>query len=156
MSQPYTLQGAVVGICITPQNAEIGNASPGFAGLTYVPIANVGNIGAYGFSTNMVSYPTMDRSIVLKAKGQTDGGNLTIQCADAPGDQGQVATRAAANPLSQDNYAFRIQFPNGAVHYLRGPVGGPNHPNGGPEAFAVNEYTIGVNEIKEVDPPVSP
>ena len=56
-----------------------------------------------------------------------------------------IAARAAADPTSQDNYAFRIQFANGAVHYIRGPVGGPNHPGGGNEAFAVNEYTIGVN-----------
>lgn len=156
MAQPYTLAGATVGICVTPQNDDIGADSPGFAGLAYVTIANVGNIGAYGFTTNMVSYPTLDRTVTLKAKGATDGGNLTIQCADSAGDAGQVAARAAADPSSQDNYAFRIQFANGAVHYIRGPVGGPNHPGGGNEAFAVNEYTIGVNEIKEVDPPTSP
>lgn len=156
MTQPYTLAGAKVGICTTPQNSDIGNASPGFAALSYVDIGNVGNIGAYGFTTNMVSYPVMNRNITLKAKGATDGGNLTIQCADSPGDLGQIACRAAADPNSQDNYAIRIQFANGAVHYLRGPIGGPNHPGGGNEAFAVNEYTVGVNEILEVDPPVSP
>ena len=154
MAQPYTLAGATVGICTTPQNSDLGDASA-FAALTYVNISNIGNIGAYGFTTNMVNYPTLDRAITLKAKGTTDGGNLTIQCADSAGDAGQVAARAAADPLSQDNYAFEIRFANGAVHYLRGPVGGPNHPGGGNEAFVVNEYTIGVNEIVEVDPPVS-
>lgn len=149
--QPYTLAGAKVSISTTAANTDLAGLSPGFAGLTYKQIANIGNIGAYGFSTNMVSYPTMDRSIVLKAKGQTDGGNLTIQCAHSPGDAGQLAAAAAADPTSQDNYVFKIEFANGVVHYVRGPVGGPNHPNGGPEAFAVDEYTVGVNEIEEVD-----
>jgi hypothetical protein len=153
MAQPYTLAGATVSISTTPQNSDLAGESPGFDGLIYVPIANVGNIGAYGFSTNMVSYPTLDRAIVLKAKGQTDGGNLTIQVADSAADPGQIAARAAADPLSQDNYAFRIEFANGTIHYLRGPVGGPSHPGGGNEAFAVNEYTVGVNEILEVDAP---
>ncbi len=154
--QPYTYAGAVVSISTTPQNDDLTGTSPGFAGLTYTPIANVGNIGAYGFTTNMVTYPVMDRAVALKAKGNTDGGNLTIQCADKPGDPGQVAARAAANPNSQDNYVFRIQFANGGIHYVRGPMGGPNHPGGGNEAFVVNEYTVGVNEILEVDPPTSP
>ena len=154
MAQPYTLAGATVGICVTAQNTDLEDVTS-FSALTYVNIGNIGNIGAYGFTTNMVSYPTLDRALVLKAKGQTDGGNLTIQCADTAGDAGQIAARAAADPQSQDNYAFKITFANGAVHYIRGPVGGPSHPGGGNEAFVVNEYTIGVNEILEVDPPVS-
>lgn len=152
MGQPYTLAGAKVSISTTAQNTDMAGVSPGFDSLTYTQIANIGNIGAYGFSTNMVSYPVMDRSVTLKAKGQTDGGNCTIQCAHSVGDAGQIAAAAAADPTSQDNYVFKIEFANGVVHYLRGPIGGPNHPNGGPEAFGVDEYTIGVNEIEEVEP----
>lgn len=151
MAQPFTLAGTTVSISTTAQNTDMAGESPGFDSLTYTPIANVGNIGAYGLSTNMVSYPVMDRNVTLKAKGQTDGGNLTIQCAHSAGDVGQLAAATAADPNSQDNYVFKIAFANGAVHYVRGPIGGPNHPNGGPEAFAVDEYTIGVNEIEEVD-----
>lgn len=151
MSQPYTYAGATVAISTTAQNADLANAAA-FAALTFTTIGNVGNIGAYGLNTNMVNYPVLDRSMVLKAKGQTDGGNLTIQCADKPLDAGQVAMRAAGLPTESDNYAFKITFSNGAIHYLRGPVGGPNHSGGGNEAFVVNEYTIGVNQIIEVDP----
>lgn len=153
MSQPFTYAGATVGICITPQNSDLGQASPGFAGLTYVNIGNVGQIGAYGYSTNMVSYPTLDNLLVLKAKGQTDGGTLSIQCAADSADAGQIAARTAGDPTSQDNYAFKISLANGEIHYIRGPVGGPNHPGGGNEAFVVNEYVVGVNEILEVPAP---
>lgn len=151
MGQPYTLAGVKVSISTAAQNEDMAGASPGFDSLTYTQISNVGNIGAYGLSTNMVSYPVMDRNLTLKAKGQTDGGNVTIQCAHSVGDAGQLACATAANPDSQDNYVFKVEFANGTIHYLRGPIGGPNHPNGGPEAFAVDEYTLGVNEIEEVD-----
>lgn len=149
---PYTYAGSVLAICVTPQNSDLVGTSPGFAGLIYVDIGNVGNVGAYGLNTNMVSYPVLDRALVLKAKGQTDGGNFTFQCADDPTDAGQIAVAAAADPESQDNYALRITLATGGIHYLRGPVGGPNHPGGGNEAFVVNEYTFGVNEILEVAP----
>lgn len=83
----------------------------------------------------------------LKGKGVTDGGNFTIQCADSSGDAGQDLLTAAGKPDVADNYVIKIEFPNGKIHYLRGPVGGPNHPGGGSEDFVVNEYTVGVNEI---------
>lgn len=153
MSQPITLAGATVSICATAQNSDLNGVSPGgFDTLSYVTISNVGNIGAYGFSTNMVNYDTLDRPISLKAKGITDGGSLTIQVANDAGDAGQGHFRTAGTPGSQNNYAVKIEYADGTVHYLRGPVGGPSHPGGGPESFLVNEYTLGVNEILEVDP----
>lgn len=153
MAQPYTLAGVKVSISQTAQNEPLAGTSPGFSSLTWTEISNVGNIGAHGYSTNMVSYPTMDRSLILKAKGQTDGGNMSIQCAADATDAGQIAFIAAADPGSQDNWAIKLEFPNGTLRYLRGPVGGPNHPAGGPEAFAVNEFTLGVNEIEDVVTP---
>lgn len=151
MAQPYTYAGVKVSISTTAQNGDLADDTA-FGGLTYTQLANVGNIGAYGFETNMVSYPVMDRAVALKAKGATDGGNMTIQCADDPADAGQIAARTAADPESQDNYVFKIEFANGVVHYIRGPIGGPTHPGGGNEDFVVNEYTVGVNQILEVAP----
>lgn len=151
--QPITLAGVKVGICTTPQNSDLTDVSPGgFGSLNYVDVANVGNIGAYGYSTNMVNYDTMDRPISLKAKGVTDGGSLSIQVANSAGDAGQAAMRTAADPTKQDNYAVKIEYADGTIHYLRGAIGGPSHPGGGPESFFINEYTLGVNEILEVDP----
>lgn len=151
---PYTLVGAKVYISDSAQNTDMAGVNPGFDSLSYTEIANVGNIGEYGFSTNMVSYPTMDRNIVLKAKGQTDGGNTQIQVADVNGDAGQLAIATAADPGSQDNYVIKIEFANGVIDYLRGPIGGPTHPNGGPESFAINQYTMGVNEFERTYPSV--
>jgi hypothetical protein len=153
MANPITYAGAQLAICTTAQNDEIGDASPGFAGLTYVDIGNVGNIGEYGYNTNMVSYSTLTRAILLKAKGQTDGGNFSFEVAVDTTDAGQIACDVAADPLSGDNFAFRITFADGAIHYIRGPVGGPNFPGGGNEEFVRAAYMIGVNEIYKVPAP---
>lgn len=152
MADPITHAGAIVSISTTAQNSPLGGTSPGFAGLTYTPIANVGNVGEHGYNTNMVNYPTLDTILILKAKGLTDGGTFTIEAADDPSDAGQIAIAAAGDPTVRDSYAFKIEYSNGAIHYLRGPVGGPNHPGGGNEDFVRNVYTVGVNEIERVAP----
>lgn len=155
MSNPITYAGATVGICVTPQNSDLNAAA--FAALTFVNIANVGSIGEYGYTTNMVTYTTMDRILNLYAKGNTDGGSLSIECALSAGDAGQAAIIAAADPAAganyQDNYAFRVSLPNGDVHYLRGPVGGPTYPGGGNEDFVRMAFMVGLNQILIVPAP---
>ncbi len=157
MANPITYAGATVAICATPQNEDLDDhATNGFPGLTYVPIANVGNIGEYGNSVNMVNYNAMDRVKVLKAKGNTDAGNFSFEVAEADGDAGQLAIEAAAEGSGvdyQDNYAMRISLPNGQVHYLRGPIGGPVFPGGGNEEFVRKTFMMGVNQILRIPAP---
>lgn len=147
MADPITYADAEIAISTTPQNSDLGGTSPGFAGLTYTAIANVGNIGEYGYSTNMVNYPTLTQILQKKAKGNTDGGTWSFECAEDDADPGQIAVDAAGHPTVRDSYAFRITFSTGAIHYLRGPVGGPTFPGGGNEDFVRKTYAIGVNEI---------
>ena len=151
MTQPYTLAGATVGICVTVQNADLAD-DDAFAALTYVPIDRVGNIGAYGYDTNLVSYPTLDRLLTIMAKGATSGGTMTIQCADDVANAGQVALIAAGSPTTSANYAFKITYSTGRIDYVRGPVSGPNNPGGGNEAFALLDFKVGVNQIIRAAP----
>lgn len=153
MADPITHAGATVSICVTPQNSPLKGTSPGFAGLTYVEVANVGNIGEYGYNTNMVNYPTLKDILIKKAKGLTDGGNWTVEVARDGADAGQVAFTAAGDPEVRDAYAIKIEFADESVHYLRGPIGGPNHPGGGNEDFVRDVYMVGVNEIERVPAP---
>ena len=152
-----TNMGMTVGISTTPQNADLDDhATLGFPGLTYTDIANIGNVGDHGYNTNMVSYPTMGRPITSKAKGATDGGDYTIECAQPEGgltDPGQIAADAAGDPLNSDSYAFKVEWPDGQIHYLRGPVSGPNFPGGGNEDFRRAVYTVGVNQILRIPAP---
>jgi hypothetical protein len=148
MANPTTNSHATVSVCSTPQNDDL-NAT-GFAGLSWVAIGNIGKIGEHGYDTNMVSYSVLDRDLVLKAKGQTDGGNVTIECAENNSDTGQLALNEAADPSDSNNYAIQIEYTNGDVRYIRGPVGGPKYSGGGNEDFRVATYTIGANQILNV------
>jgi hypothetical protein len=145
MADPTTYLNAEIAISTAAQNTTLNEA--GFEGLSYTAIAKVGTIGQYGYETNMVNYPVLGELLNLKAKGQTDGGNFTIECAEDLADAGQIAFEAAGVPSVRDNYAFRITLANGAIHYLRGPVAGPTYPGGGNEDFIRKVFTVGVNQI---------
>lgn len=145
MSEPTTNAGAILSVCTTPKNSDLDITAA--AALTYVVIGKVGKIGEYGNNTNMVSYPVLDRLLTLKAKGATDGGNLSIECARDATDAGQLALTTAADPTSQDNYVVKIAYADGENHYVRGPIGGPKHSGGGNESFRVDTYMLGVNQI---------
>ncbi|MGB1561547.1 MAG: hypothetical protein ACPHN2_08625 [Sinimarinibacterium flocculans] len=145
MADPTTYLNATIAISTTTQNSTLLEA--GFAGLSYTPIGKVGNIGQYGYDTNMVNYPVLGELLNLKAKGATDGGNFTIECAEDLADAGQIAFEAAAAPSVRDSYAFKVTLANGAIHYLRGPCAGPVYPGGGNEDFIRKTFTVGVNQI---------
>jgi hypothetical protein len=146
MSQPTTFAGALVYVCSTPENADIPDVTTA-AALTYIQVGKVGKLGGYGNKTNIVSYPVLDKLLTLKAKGMTDGGSFTIECARDNTDVGQIALKTAADPASQNNYVVKIAYANGEVHFVRGPIGGPEHSAGGNEAFRTDTFTLGVNQI---------
>lgn len=148
MADPTTYLNATISISTTAQNADLANEAA-FEALSYTEIANVGTIGQYGYETNMVNYPVLARDLILKSKGQTDGGAFTIECAVDLVDPGQIAFKAAGQPSVRDSYAFEIVLPNGATHYLRGPVAGPVYPGGGNEDFIRMVFTVGVNQFLE-------
>lgn len=140
----YTHAGVTVAISNAIQNTDLNEA--GFAGLTYIPIANVGNIGEYGINTNMLSYDTLNTLVSRKAKGITNAGDPTIECARDDSDAGQQAMIAAGAPDSFDAYAFKVTRQDGSVDYLRGLVAGPNQPNGRNEDFDLYMFTLGLNQ----------
>lgn len=144
MANAFTNSGGTVAICTTPQNTALDEA--GFEALTYVPIANVGNLGERGANTNIVSYDTWDTETTLKGKGITNAGDPQLEVAQDLADPGQIAVRAAAAAKS-DNYAFKVTRQNGDVQYMRGLVTGPSEPGGRNEDFVLNVFTLALNQI---------
>ena len=130
-----------------PVTAGTSPAGPAASSLTYVLIGKTGQLGQYGFKTNIISYKVFDRVLDLKAKGSTDGGTLMIECATDKTDAGQNAATAAGLPSITDNYAFKITFANGDIDYVRGVVGGPEAKGGNNEAFRISQFTVGVNQL---------
>lgn len=140
----FTNSGSTVSICITPQNANLTETA--FAALDYVEIANVGNLGERGASTNIVSYDTWNTNTTLKGKGITNAGDPQLEVAQDLSDPGQTAVRAAAAARA-DNYAFKVERQNGDVQYFRGLVTGPTEPGGRNEDFVLNVFTLALNQI---------
>lgn len=144
MANAFTNSGGTVGICVTPQNTTLTEAA--FEALTYVDIANVGNLGERGANTNIVSYDTWNTQTTLKGKGITNAGDPQLEVAQDLADPGQIAVRAAAASRS-DNYAFKVTRQNGDAQYFRGLVTGPTEPGGRNEDFVLNVFTLALNQV---------
>lgn len=153
-----TNAGSKLFVCATPQPTDLD--ASGFAGLTYVLVGGVGNVGETGDNTNILSYDTWDDEVIQKAKGLTDAGSPEIEVARDPSDAGQDILRAAAR--TNFYYAFKIvgtDLPDGnvsstpTIRYNRGLVAGPREPNGRNEDFDLEVFTLGlVQKQIKVDP----
>lgn len=143
----YSHVGVTVAICTTPQNDNLDRS--GFEALTYVNIANIGMIGEYGITTNLIGYDGLDTSVQLRSKGVSDGGTPEIEVARVDGDPGQDAMVAAGAAQVFDNYALKITKQDGAVDYWRGLVSGPTSPGGANEDFDLHVYNVALNQVIE-------
>lgn len=141
---PFTNSGGEVAISTTAQNADL--TATEFGALTYVNIANVGNLGERGANTNIVSYDTWNTRVTLKGKGITNAGDPQLEVAVDLTDPGQIALAAAGASL-RDNYAFRVTRADGSLQYFRGLVTGPNEPGGRNEDFVLHVYTLALNQL---------
>lgn len=133
-------------VCPDSQNDEL--TADDYAGLNWVLIKGVGNLGETGKSTNILSYPTWETSVSDKAKGITDAGSPTLEVARDPKDEGQKILNAASAVGNNNNYAFKIERADapvggtGTILYNRGLVAGPTRPNGQNEDFDLEVFTL--------------
>lgn len=143
MSCGITNQGAIFSISSTAANSDLDES--GFEALTYVPVPNLSTMGDTGVSQNLVSYPTWDRQVLCKGKGQADAGDPTVEFGDSPstGMTAMIAAGAVDNP---DNYAFKIEWPDGSIEYNRGLVTGPQYLKGGNEDFKRVLFSLGLQQ----------
>lgn len=134
-------------ICTTPQPSPLNQGE--YEGLDWVEIGNVGAVGETGMQTNIVSYDELATEVTMKAKGISNAGDPTIECARNPTDVGQIALRAAA----ATNFIYAIKFEandapsvgyTSSVYYNRGLVAGPTRPGGRNEDFQLEVYTLGL------------
>lgn len=148
-----TLGGAKVYISNAEVTLPLNQAA--FEALNWVEISNVGNLGDYGVSPNIVTYNTLATDVSSKAKGVEDAGELTLECARIFDDAGQIKARAAA--ATKYLWAFKIEYddkPTSAytntVVYAAGVVSGPNMLGGGTDDFIRESYTAGFSDQKPI------
>ncbi len=132
-----------------PQNTDLNQAA--FAALTWLEVSNVGSIGETGTSVNVVNYDTWDTEVTQKSAGIANAGDPEVEVAYDATDPGQIQMRSAGTLANRvNNYAFKIEHNNGNIFYNRGKVMGARHPNGGPEDFQIEIYTLAMNQEEVV------
>ena len=117
----------------------------GFAALNWTEIPNVGTIGDTGVEQNMVSYPTWGERLTAQLKGSATGAQAEIRVLDVDSD-GMTALKAAAAVTDLNNYAFKVEWPDGKIENLRGVVGAPSYTKGSNEDFAEAVFMLAINQ----------
>lgn len=140
-----SLATLTVHICATAQNSDLD--ATGFGGLTYVQINNVGSVGEFGSSPNILTYDELGDTVVQKSKGLTNAGDPQLEVARNMDDTGQDHLRTAAAHAT-NAYAFKFVYPDGDIAYNRAVVGGPVRPNGRSEDFDLEVYTLGFTQAE--------
>lgn len=126
-------------------------------GLTYTEIEGVGAFPDYGRLQAVADYAT--KKGMLKGKGAPNFGGGDIECAYISDDAGQILLEGYAP--NHDEIAIKVVHPDGdeaattgeftpTTDFLRGVIGGPNHPDGGDEDFRRNVYNFGINQYLRV------
>lgn len=148
-----TLQGTKVSISSAAVTLPLNAA--GFAGLTWVEIGFIGNLGDYGVSPNIVNYNVLSTEVSSKAKGVEDAGDLTIEVARVFDDVGQVAIRAAAD--TKFVWGIKIEYADAptddysnTIVYAAGIVSGPQLLGGGTDDFIRESFSVGFTDQKPI------
>lgn len=140
-----TQMGRKFFVCATPQDDDLLESE--FKALDWVEVKKVVNIGQTGTEENVLTLNTMDTLVADKQKGIANAGDPTLEVAYDAVDPGQVLMRTLA--LTKLKYAFKSEFDDSVgvggtptTKYNRGLVLGPAEPNGGPEDFLIEQYTL--------------
>lgn len=154
----FTASGAQMMISTVPATPAAIAGVGGYAGLTYVAVGEIEDMGEFGDESEQVSFTALSDARTRKLKGPRDAGAMTIVCGDDMLDDGQVAMEAAE--ASTLDYAFKVIL-NDAItvggtdsnHYFFGKVFSKRRNVGNASNVVRRNFNIGVNsEILSVDP----
>ena len=125
------------------------------AGLTYVEVGELENIGDYGDEVGDVTFSALADSRTRHLKGLADAGSVELAIGFDAGDAGQLALVAAQKDRSQFDYPVKVEYVDGLVDYMAVKVMSSRKGVGGAEDVIKRNVTVGINSgIYEV--PVAP
>ncbi len=104
--------------------------SPPLRADAYTKIGGTETISDFGDTATDVTFTGVEDSRTEHLKGSTDGGSLEITCADDTTDPGQILVKAASAPTDQNEYNIKLEYQNGDVGYIKGPIMGFSRVNG--------------------------
>lgn len=126
-----------------PQANDLAGSE--FAALAWLQVPNMNNLGDTGVNQNLVSYSTWDNTLVTQLKGEASGNQAEVRFLDET-STGLTALKSAASVSDNNNYAFKVDWPDGSIEYNRGVVSAPSYPKGANEDFAEAVFTIAFNQ----------
>lgn len=113
-------------------------ASTGYPSETYLTIGEVVSIPAMGSMNSLATHSPLGEIDVVKGAGSRNHGSITLPLALDADDAGQAAVLAAI----RSEGAFKVTFPDGAVHYTTGIIMGFQTIPGGVNDFVNGSITI--------------
>jgi len=124
------------------------------AGLSYVEVGSMGQLGEIGPQAQDVTFTPLDGSAVQHFKGSTDNGAVVLTMARDPLDLGQIALKAAS--LTKFEYAVKIVVPDAAdgndtdtIYFCRGPIMAGRTNIGDANTVRTIAYSVGLNVFHE-------
>jgi hypothetical protein len=120
MSNVFTTLGTTLSLVAgVPETFD----DAGYAALTYVAVGEVGDLGEFGGTREVVTFTPVDTGIVAKRPGSVDYGQMTLQIARDAADVGQIALQSAFDGAEAGNlHSFKLLDRNGDILYYTGIV----------------------------------
>ena len=120
MSEVFTTLGTTLSLVAgVPETFN----DAGYADLTYAAVGEVGDLGEFGGTREVVTFTPVDTGIVAKRPGSIDYGQMSLQIARDAADTGQVALQSALDGAESGNvHSFKLLDRNGDILYYTGIV----------------------------------
>lgn len=145
MSELYPVAGAAIYIGGVLDAKAADFVESDFSGQSWTAVDGWSQCGGFGDSAQVITTSLINRSRDVKQKGTSNAGSMQNVFAAIDDDPGQLALIAAAAPSNKDNYAFRIDFPNGTKRYFIGLVMSARDAGGGANSINNLEVSIEIN-----------
>lgn len=118
VSHVRTSAGSTISICAAtlPATYDI----PGFSALTYVPVAEITDLGSLGKTYTVTKFMPLGSRSVVKRKGSYDNGTMTVKGGYSPTDAGQQAIQAGRD--SDTSSSFKMVTQSGTTYYFTSQV----------------------------------
>lgn len=120
MSNVITTLGTTLGV-VLGEPATFDEA--GYAALTYQAVGEVGDLGEFGGTREVVTFTPVDTGVVAKRPGSIDYGEMTLQIARDAVDAGQIALQSGLDGTNAGEiHSFDVTDRTGAKLYFTGII----------------------------------
>src|SRR5690606_15990965 len=140
---PGTMTSAGTKLAISAAAPATQDAA-GYAALTFTEVGEVEQIGAFGSSTEVVTFQPL-RGPQQQHKGGTNYGSLSPSIAHSDEDAGQTLLRTASEDETNKLYSFEITYQTGAKRYFQGRVFGYPENVGAANSMLMANPNVGIS-----------